>query len=293
MAREPRENCTGGGPGQARRALGTLVGQPGPLPGRRRCVAIGDGARIALRDIDGPPLGAAVVLLHGWAATADLNFAATYADLATRWRVIAPDQRGHGRSAGDAAAPFSLEACADDAAELIRRTGTAPALVLGYSMGGPVGLLLARRHPDLVAGLVLVATAARFSHGAGERAALGALGAAGALGRRLGMRLCTVGHRLPDACPILQAGGALGRFRAEAWLGDLRLPVAVVITAGDHLVPPADQRRLADAIPGAFRLVVAGGHDLCLRHPRSFARAAMQALGAVEHSHRAGQHRAA
>ena len=34
---------------------------------------------------------------------------------------------------------------------------------LGYSMGGPIALLLARRHPDRVRGLVLVATAAELA----------------------------------------------------------------------------------------------------------------------------------
>ncbi|MHB1486096.1 MAG: alpha/beta fold hydrolase, partial [Acidimicrobiales bacterium] len=178
--------------------------------------------------------------------------------------------------------PFTLEACADDAAELIHHTNAGPALVLGYSMGGPVGLLLARRHPELVAGLVLVATAGRFTHGAGERMALAAMGMVGGLGRRLGARVCTLGHRLPDACGILQAGGALGRFRSDAWLGELRVPSAVVITAGDHIVPPDDQQQMADALPGALRLIVAGDHDLCLRHPRRFATAAVRALGSVE-----------
>lgn len=244
----------------------------------------GGRGNVGYREIDGPPGAGTVVLLHGWGVTADLNFGAIYADLATRWRVAAPDQRGHGRLRRCGGQAFTLEACAEDAASLIAELSPGPALVLGYSMGGPVGMLLARRHPELVAGLVLVATAANFAHLPGERSALGVLGVAGGVARRLPEALRTAGHRLPDVTCILQAGGALGRFHAEGWLGHLSVPSAVVITAGDHVVPPADQHRLAAAIPGALSLVVTGDHDLCLRHPRRFATTAIRALCRVDSS---------
>jgi pimeloyl-ACP methyl ester carboxylesterase len=283
------ESCSACEAGRDQRALARLVGAPWPLPGQRRCFRVGSQT-LNLREIDGPAGAGSVVLLHGWAASADLNFAALYRDLAARWHVVAPDQRGHGRPARTAAGPFSLEACADDAAALIQRTSSAPALVLGYSMGGPVGLLLARRHPDAVAGLVLVATAACFTHGIGERAALALMGVAGNLGSHLGSRICTLGHRLRDVCPVLQAGGALNRFCADAWLGELRVPSAVVVTADDHLVPASDQLHLADSIPGARRLMVAADHDLCVRRPRRFAAASVQALCTVEQAWKSIRH---
>ena len=46
--------------------------------------------------------------------------------------------------------PFSLEDCADDAAALLGQLGAEHVIAVGYSMGGPVGLLLARRHPGKV-----------------------------------------------------------------------------------------------------------------------------------------------
>ena len=57
------------------------------------------------------------------------------------------------------AEPFTLEDCADDAAALLDQIGAARVIVVGYSMGGPVGALFARRYPGRVQALVMQATA--------------------------------------------------------------------------------------------------------------------------------------
>ena len=101
-----------------------------------------------------------MVLLHGWTATADLNWGRCYAALGEQYEVIAPDLRGHG---GGVRGQFSLEACADDTAALLTALGKGPAILVGYSLGGPVATLVWRRHPELVTGLVLCSTAAYFA----------------------------------------------------------------------------------------------------------------------------------
>lgn len=102
-----------------------------------------------------------VLLLHGWTTTAALNWCRCFRPLARSYRVIALDHRGHGRGIRSLR-PFTLEDCADDAAALLRVLRCGPAVTVGYSMGGPVAQLLWRRHPEVVTGLVLCATAARF-----------------------------------------------------------------------------------------------------------------------------------
>ncbi|HMC42546.1 MAG TPA: alpha/beta hydrolase [Acidimicrobiales bacterium] len=224
--------------------------------------------------------GLPVVLLHGWGATADINFGLLYPQLAHRWRVVAPDHRGHGGGIRSEE-PFSLIACADDVAALLSHLELGPATVLGYSMGGPIAMLMARRHPALVSGLVLCATAPHFATGKVQHALLSGLGKFGRMCQRLPHGVRTIGDRLPDLIPVAQAGGVLGQFRAEGWLRDITVRTAVVVTTKDHLVPPEDQRQLAKGIPGASTFLVDGDHDVCVRQPRRFGAAVVHAIQAV------------
>lgn len=70
---------------------------------------------------------------------------------ASRYRVIAPDARGHGRSA-NATEPYRL---ADDLAALLRHLDTEPAVLAGVSMGASIAVDTALEHPDLVAAVVV------------------------------------------------------------------------------------------------------------------------------------------
>src|SRR5262245_36232789 len=139
-----------------RRGAGLPPVPPHLPPGR--VINLAGRGEVVVRDSGGAPPGPSVLLLHGWTASADLNFFPVYAHLARSYRVIALDLRGHGRGMRSTE-PFSLEDCADDAAALLAQLGTEQVIVVGYSMGGPVGLLLARRHPGKVAALVMQATA--------------------------------------------------------------------------------------------------------------------------------------
>ena len=80
------------------------------------------GAGRSCASCPGRPGAPVVVLLHGWTATADLNWFACFRPLAEHYRVIALDHRGHGRGLRSAE-PFRLEQCADDVAALARRAG--------------------------------------------------------------------------------------------------------------------------------------------------------------------------
>jgi pimeloyl-ACP methyl ester carboxylesterase len=115
-----------------------------------------------------------VVLLHGLGATADLNWSTTIPALSAAFRVVAPDLRGHGRSAAEQRR-VTLEDAADDVAALADVMALGPFIVVGYSMGGAIAQLLCRRHPDQVRGLVLCATSRSFCESSRERALVSAL----------------------------------------------------------------------------------------------------------------------
>ena len=67
-----------------------------------------------VRRLAGPEGAPTLVLLHGWTATADLNWFTAYEALGKRYQVVAIDHRGHGRGIRSKKL-FRLEDCADDA----------------------------------------------------------------------------------------------------------------------------------------------------------------------------------
>src|SRR5215204_3695897 len=106
-------------------------GRPWLPPGRD--VWLPGRGRTFVRELAGPPGAPVVVLLHGWTATADLNWFACFRPLAEHYRVIALDHRGHGRGLRSTG-PFSLEQCADDVAALAAVLGIDRIVPVGYSM---------------------------------------------------------------------------------------------------------------------------------------------------------------
>ncbi|MFG2227343.1 alpha/beta fold hydrolase [Streptomyces sp. NPDC048644] len=106
-----------------------------------------DDGHLAYRDTgSGPP----VVLLHSGFADHTV-WDDQVPVLAERYRVIAPDARGHGGSA-NASRPFRP---ADDLAALLRHLGTGPATLVGLSMGAITAVDTALEHPGLVRALVI------------------------------------------------------------------------------------------------------------------------------------------
>jgi 3-oxoadipate enol-lactonase len=254
------------------------------LPGR---------GEVFVRDSGGMPADPAVLLLHGWTVSADLNFFPAYASLAESYRVIALDLRGHGRGMRSAER-FTLEDCADDAATLLGQLGAGRVIVVGYSMGGPVGLLLAQRHPGTVAALVMQATALETRGTARERLVWRPLLSVFELSLRLGTGAGFTERVLRQAIEeqpgldryrpwlaaefrrgltpeLADAGRAVSRYDARPWAGQLGLPAAMLITTRDRVVRPSKQQELAEALH-AHVIEIDADHDLPLVKGDEYAR---------------------
>ena len=100
----------------------------------------------------GAPGEPPIMLLHQSLARSE-DWENIFPRLATRYRTVAYDARGHGRSGRTP--DYSLRAFADDTLRMLREIVKEPALLVGHSLGGLAALVAAGEAPDLVRGLVL------------------------------------------------------------------------------------------------------------------------------------------
>jgi pimeloyl-ACP methyl ester carboxylesterase len=116
-----------------------------------------DTARLRGIDIffrDTRTAGPAILCLHGRYGRGE-----TWMDLSQRYgkkyRIIAPDQRGHGLS-GKPVAKYTAGEMAADMAGLLKHLQLDQVIVVGHSMGGRIAGHLAALHPELVGALAIL-----------------------------------------------------------------------------------------------------------------------------------------
>ena len=102
--------------------------------------------------------GTPLVFIHGFPLSRETWQKQVDAFQSTH-RVIAPDLRGLGQTEAQPGTN-TMDRFADDVNELLRQRETGPVVLVGHSMGGYVALAFARRHPEMLRGLVLVGTKA-------------------------------------------------------------------------------------------------------------------------------------
>lgn len=270
------------------------------LPPGREVVLPGRGSTF-IRELPGPtPSAPTLLLLHGWTASADLNWFQSYHPLAEHFHVVAIDHRGHGGGIRNRQL-FTLEDCADDAAALADALHLDRFIPVGYSMGGPIAQLMWKQHPERVIGLVLCATAVKFSSSREER--LGFMGLTGLatlarfapakarqwLTEHLFLKR-KVGKWEPWAIEqvarhewrtVLEAGRAIGGYSSKPWIGDIDVPTSVVITMRDTVVSLHRQLDLFESIHGAEAFRVDGDHDACIANADRFVPTLIRAITSV------------
>jgi pimeloyl-ACP methyl ester carboxylesterase len=99
--------------------------------------------------------GVPLVLLHGLGNEAHLwdDFVPS---VAPHYRVLAIDQRGHGDSDWDPEARYDAESMTDDLEAVLDAFEIDRFVLVGFSMGGRVSMTFAGRHPERLAGLVII-----------------------------------------------------------------------------------------------------------------------------------------
>jgi 3-oxoadipate enol-lactonase len=253
-----------------------------------------------VRSLPGPPGAPTLVLLHGWTASADLNWFRCYEPLGEQYRVLALDHRGHGKGIRSKKT-FRLEDCADDAVAVCDVLGIEQFIPVGYSMGGPVAQLMWHRHRERVAGLVLCATAGYFASSREERLSFLGISGLAALARLTPAQARSwlteqfyLQHKttewepwaineasLHDWRAVLEAGRAIGSFSSREWLGEVSAPTSVLITMRDRVVPVRRQVRLFESIRGAEAFRVDGDHDAVVANAERFVPTLLRAVHSV------------
>ncbi len=266
---------------------------------REHDLDLGPRGRAWVWEWPGPAGAPALVLVHGVALDAESNWFPVLPALAAHFRLIVPDLRGHGRGP-DHRGGWQVGDYADDVAAVVEAFDVGPVVAAGYSMGGMVVQELWHRHPDLVAGLALCATARNMA-GTPAEALVGlatpwilpvarimpglrAIGSDALAGPLLDARMdpATRGAALARLrrTPLvvtLEAMLAANRFTSHRWIGTVDVPTAVLLTEHDRVVLPARQRKLAAAIPDCRIVAVPGDHGVFLGDPATFGRGLLEA----------------
>ncbi|GGY72483.1 hydrolase [Streptomyces olivaceoviridis] len=250
-----------------------------PAPARTLTAVSADGARLHV-EVHGPQDAPPVVLAHGWTCSTAF-WAAQIRDLAADHRVIAYDQRGHGRSPAGPAC--TTEALADDLEAVLAETLTRgeKALVVGHSMGGMTVMAAAERprFREHAAAVLLCSTGSSRLVAQSRVVPLRAgrvrtwitgrvLGSRAPLGpvtpvARSILKYATMGagsapHMVEACARIVHACPRTARHAWSAVLAALDLdhgvrrlsaPTAVLHGASDRLTPPAHARALVAALP--------------------------------------------
>ena len=99
--------------------------------------------------------GVPLLFLHGFGNEAHIwdDFAP---EVAPYYRTLALDHRGHGQSAWDPERRYEHEVMVEDVENVTAELGIDRLVIVGHSLGGRIATLFAGRHPERMAGLVLV-----------------------------------------------------------------------------------------------------------------------------------------
>ena len=266
-----------------------LDGLPVPIPAH-------DGT-VLHAELYGRHDGPTVVLVHGWTCTNQF-WKNQIRDLSEEFRVVAYDQRGHGRSEAAHDGDYGIDAFADDL-DAVLDAVLSPgerAIVAGHSLGGMTIVGWAGRHADRVAERIAGAVLVNTGMGdliveslvvntppglGGGRRTIGKvfLGASAplpkgptplttravhyiALGSKASPAAVAFTEQLVLEAPRAARAG-VGRMLSDLDLyesiASLTVPTLVIAGERDRLSPPSHSRRMAEALPDLVELVEVPG----------------------------------
>ncbi|MDF9408676.1 alpha/beta hydrolase [Pelotomaculum isophthalicicum JI] len=218
-------------------------------------------------------VGKTIVFVHGAGGNGSY-WTKQLTGLGSNFRVIAPDLPGHGKSAGTSC--DSIKAYREFLNKFAAKVIDGGFYLAGHSMGGAVVLDFSLNHPEMLAGVILIATSAKFS-------AINAI-----------LEMLKNGRHNHELVDLVYSKNALPQFRELAlreinsvspvvWfrdfsackyfdvtsrLSEIQLPALIMTGTGDLLTPLQYARLLECGLPCARLVEIEGaGHMLMLEKP--------------------------
>lgn len=246
-----------------------------------------DGAQVAYR-VDGE--GPGLVLVHGTGGNADTNWSHLVPVLARRWTVVRPNYSGSGETP-DAGGALTADALAAQVVAAAKAAGAAPFDLVGFSLGAAVAIRLAADYPSLVRKVVLLG-AFLSSADARQTMQFGLWNDLIRMDRKAMARFILLtgfspaflsslgGDAIATATEAIVSGNDWDGMARQVGLdlsidvteaaSRIRKPVLVIGCTHDYMVPPAEARAVAAAIPGAQYDELPTGHLAPLEQPDAF-----------------------
>jgi pimeloyl-ACP methyl ester carboxylesterase len=261
-----------------------------------------DGTSLYYEDTGPGSTGETIAFSHGLLWGTEL-FAPQIAALRARYRCVAWDHRGQGKSGADHRNSIGMELVWQDAVQLIQTVVGGPVHFCGLSMGGFVAMRMAARRPDLVRSLLLLETSsdpepieniARYRLLTRVVKLLGPkiikhkvapimLGKTIIADKRRRAELATFVELMSRRSDIWRAvNGVVDRAGVHDELARITAPTLVVVGEEDLATPPPKAERIAGAIAGARLVTIPrAGHSSTLEEPALVTSAIEQFLQAL------------
>lgn len=249
---------------------------------RKQQVKLANGVTLTYVEL-GDPMGAPVLLLHGW--TDNSRAWSILAPHLLKHRLLIPDQRGHGGSDKPACC-YAISAFAHDALLLLDAKGISKAAIVGHSLGSMVGQWLAAEHPERVERLVLVGSTALAPMKRKDAFYKEVLGfkAPPELGSEFMRSWSPAASPTPvDATFVRHYEPEIAAVPLQVWHGVMRevvdvpvgrfaeqikVPTLILSGGKDPLFPPEHHQALTRALPHARAHVFPDlGHNLNMERP--------------------------
>ena len=248
-----------------------------------------NGTSLYFEDTGPGSSGKTIAFMHGLLWGTEL-FAPQIAALRDRYRCIAWDHRGQGRSGPEHRHTIPMELVWQDAVALLGHLGVTRSHICGLSMGGFVGMRIASRQPALVDKLVLIETSAgpepletvgRYRLLSKVYRALGPRPIAGRVAPiMMGASIIANKTRKDEVASYVKimtrrrdvwkaVNGVIDRAGIADWeLAEIRAPTLVLVGDEDVATPLAKAEAIVSRIAGSKLVVIPrAGHSSTVEEP--------------------------